>query len=76
LAALRDAMSGGTVCRCPEAKKPIKDRRWYVYQRHCNHSAFSGYKETRSQYSGLCCDKCRAHWRTKADYVHDLADAT
>lgn len=69
-------MSGGWVCKCPEAKKPLAERNWRVYQRYCNHSAFSGYHYTPSRYSALCCESCRAHWRTTAAYVDKVRDAT
>jgi len=65
-------MSGGKVCKCPESKKPIKERRWGVVDRNCNYSAFSGYHKTYSDYSSLVCLECRAYWRTKAAYVYSL----
>lgn len=48
--------------------------RWRVRQRNCNHSAFSGYHETPSQYSGLVCLECHHTWRSKAGYVKSIAD--
>lgn len=65
-------MSGGEICRCPESKKPIKERRWGVTDYKCNHSAFNGYHWTPSDYSALVCLECRAIWRTKAAYVDDI----
>ena len=65
-------MSGGDACKCEERKKPVKDRNWEIRQYMCNHSAFSGYHRTPSDYSGLRCKSCRAVWRTKADYVYEL----
>lgn len=65
-------MSGGSACRCPESQKPIAVRGWWVTQRHCNHSAFNGYRETYSRYSALTCEKCPACWRTTAAYVGQL----
>jgi hypothetical protein len=62
-------MSGGKACRCDNPQ-------WRVIQRHCNHSAFSGYHYTPSAYSSVFCMSCDAHWRTKADYVARLPDAT
>jgi hypothetical protein len=67
-------MSGGQTCRCPESKKPMAERRWHVYQRHCNHSAFNGYRYTRSDWSSIGCAACHMTWRTKAAYVHRLPD--
>jgi hypothetical protein len=69
-------MSGGRACTCEERKEPMKSRRWRVLQRHCNHSAFNGYHYTPSYWSSLMCARCHTVWRTKASYVHDLADAT
>lgn len=62
-------------CQCGERKKPVKDRRWVVYQRNCHHSAFSGYHRTYSDYSTVKCNGCGAVGRTKAAYVRDLPDA-
>lgn len=63
-------------CKCVERRKPLKERRWVVVQRQCNHSAFSGYYWTPSEYSEVLCLNCDAIGRTKADYVFDLRDAT
>lgn len=62
-------MSGGQSCKC--AKKHLR-----VFQRYCNHSAFSGYQRTPSAYSSIRCLRCGAIWRTNAKYVPDLADIT
>lgn len=67
-------MSGGYACQCAESKKKVTDRRWRVTQRQCNHSAFSGYAYTSSEYSALKCLECRAVWRTKAAYVGLVPD--
>lgn len=67
-------MSGGTSCQCAQRKLPAGERRWVVVQRHCNHSAFNGYRQTYSDWSCLRCRECGALWRTKASYVHSLAD--
>lgn len=69
-------MSGGAACNCPERKKHVVVRRWRVMQRRCNHSAFSGYRETPSDYSSVTCLACGRVWRTKAAYVSELLDAT
>lgn len=65
-------MSGGTACKCEEASKPIAERKWRVHTYRTNYSAFNGYKATRSDYSGLECDRCGMSWRTKAAYVEQL----
>lgn len=67
-------MSGGPACSCPERQRPIKERRWVVTDRNCNHSAFSGYQQTPSDYSEVWCLACQAHWRTTARYVDELRD--
>lgn len=48
--------------------------RWRVRQRRSHNSAFAGYRETPSSYSGLVCLRCGATWRTKAAYVDQVAD--
>jgi hypothetical protein len=53
---------------------PVVQRRWFVLQRRCNHSAFSGYRYTSSDYSCVQCHACGTVWRTKAAYVRDLKD--
>jgi hypothetical protein len=68
-------MSGGYKCSCEESKKPVvKERRWFVMQRECNHSAFNGYHYTPSRYSSIICVVCIRSWRTRARYVDDLKD--
>jgi hypothetical protein len=66
-------MSGGTVCKCGRRDA------WLVTQYYCNHSAFSGYQHTPSDYSEVMCDLdaggCGAVWRTKAGYVDELPRA-
>ena len=62
-------MSGGRSCQCPESKKPIAERAWRIIDYKCNYSAFSGYRQTASDYSKLRCSKCRTIWNTKANYV-------
>jgi hypothetical protein len=49
---------------------------WVVLDRYCNHSAFNGYHETPSDYSAVKCLRCLHWWRTKANYVRQLRDAT
>lgn len=52
--------------RCPRCKsKALR-----VEMRHCNYSAFSGYKRTPSRYSALRCLDCGAYWRTRANVAH------
>lgn len=67
--------SGGQICRCPESKKPLLERRWRVTQHRCNHSKFNGSRWTPSAYSALVCDAphCSGGWRTKAPYADTLA---
>lgn len=65
-------MSATVSCECGERKKPINKRQWIVYQDHCNHSAFNGYRRTYSDYSGIHCEACGKFWRTKANYVGKL----
>lgn len=67
-------MSGGQICRCPESKKPLLERNWRVMQYRCNHSAFSGWQYTPSDYSAIICDapQCNGCWRTKASYADAL----
>lgn len=65
-------MSGGYSCKCDESTRAPKYRRWTVMQYRCNHSAFSGYHYTHSDYSEIRCDVCHARWRTKAAYVEVL----
>jgi hypothetical protein len=48
---------------------------WVVVQRECNFSAFSGYRQTPSDYSGIRCTRCDRYWRTRAKYVRSLPDA-
>jgi hypothetical protein len=69
-------MSVSFSCHCPERRKPIAERNWGVYQRYCNFSAFSGYHQTPSDYSGVVCLSCRATGRTKAAFVSALPDIT
>jgi len=67
-------MSQGTSCKCPESKKPVKDRRWVVLQRNSRCSAFDGYRPMFSDYSAVQCHACGTVWRTKADFVLSLPD--
>ena len=65
-------MSTSFGCQCEERAKPVDERNWWVRQYLCNHSAFSGYHYTRSDYSEVVCGTCHASGRTKASYVHRL----
>lgn len=65
-------MSGGTRCRCPESKKPLKERAWICTQYKSNRSAFSGYRYTPSNWSAIVCRGCHRMWRTKADYAGEI----
>lgn len=53
-----------------------KPEQWRVLDRHCNYSKFNGSRYTPSAYSACKCLKCGAVWRTKADYVALMCDAT
>lgn len=66
-------MSQGTACHVREHRE---QGRWVVLQRHCNRSAFNGWRETWSHYSEIRCLECGAIWRTRAPYVELLKDAT
>ena len=68
-------MSSGVRCECSVASEAIAEKRWVVVQRNCNHSAFNGYRQTPSDYSGIRCLRCGTFWRTKAQYVRRLSDA-
>jgi hypothetical protein len=63
-----ESMSGKVACKC-------RPRNLVVTQRRCNHSAFSGYRFTPSDYSAVKCLECGQHWRTKAGYVRDFPGA-
>lgn len=63
-------MSQGTHCTC----KPRDKKNWVVVDRHCNYSAFNGYRGTHSAYSAVRCLVCLFSWRTKSDYVASLPD--
>lgn len=67
-------MSQGTSCKCPESKKPMRERRWFVLQRNSRCSAFDGYQHRFSDYSAVQCYGCGTVWRTKADFVLSLKD--
>jgi hypothetical protein len=69
-------MSVAFGCKCPERKKPVRERNWVVTQRYCNHSAFNGYHYTPSDYSTVVCLSCRRSGRTKAAYVYELKDGS
>jgi len=63
-------------CHCQERKKPIGDRNWEVWHRHCNYSYFERPQGCwhPSDYSLVYCKTCTALGRTKAKYVDDLPD--
>lgn len=65
---------GGWSGTSADCKAPMSD--WRVMDRHCNYSAFNGGHYTPSQYSACKCLSCGHIWRTKADYVALLADAS
>jgi len=47
-----------------------------VWQRNVSFSAFNGYRRAYSDYSLIHCLACGALWRTKANYVNRLRDAS
>jgi hypothetical protein len=49
---------------------------WKILHWQHNHSAFSGYRETNSDYSEIVCLECHRTWRTKAEYVNTLSHIT
>lgn len=61
-------------CRCRERDKPANRRAWTVWQRHCSHSAFNGYRRKVSQYSTVRCLVCGALGRTRARWVDQIPD--
>jgi len=65
-------MSESFGCKCEERRKPLAERAWVVLDYKCNHSAFSGYHHTPSDYSCVACLKCLKQGRTKAAYVASL----
>jgi hypothetical protein len=69
-------MSQGYCCKCPESKKPARERNWVVLQRNGNASAFNGYRWQHSDYSCVQCHACGFVWRTNARYVVTLQDGT
>jgi hypothetical protein len=77
-------MSGGSMCECSgfhgttkrQAKQAYREKHWRVVQYKCNHSAFSGYHYTPSDYSCITCTVCGHFWRTKAAYVGTLKRVT
>lgn len=66
-------MSAHNPCTCEGTRKE-RMKNWGITQYRCNHSAFSGYHYTSSDYSAIRClgAGCLGMWRTKADYVDDL----
>lgn len=65
-------MSKSFNCKCKERDKPIAQRNWEITQYRCNHSAFSGYHYTPSDYSTIHCKTCDSWGRTKAAFVKQL----
>lgn len=68
-------MSQGNSCKCPESRKPVKERAWMVTQRNQRCSAFDGYHPMWSTYSCVRCKACHACWRTNARFVDWLPNA-
>lgn len=62
-------MSAGLACPYREEHFAY----WWVRFYKCNHSAFSGYQFTLSDYSEVVCEGCGGNrWRTTAAYVEQL----
>src|SRR5262249_22524388 len=60
-----------------DGHKPNRPPRlWRVLQREGNASAFNGYRWQPSDWSSVSCLRCGAVWRTKANYVQFLDNAT
>ena len=55
-------MSMGKTCVCDKTKRR-------VINRNHNHSAFSGYAYSFSEYSKVICIDCGQTWQTKSKYV-------
>lgn len=68
---LKHPIYNSSSMRC---EAPIE--KWRVLDRNCNYSKFNGSRYTPSAYSLLLCMKCGWHWRTKANYVTEVTDAT
>lgn len=60
-------MSQGLICDSTCHGRERENVR-IVHHRH-NHSAFSGYHWTASDYSQVVCLKCGTYWRTKAEWL-------
>ena len=72
-------MSRGPSCRVPTSRDiptPSGYHRHVVIARNRNNSAFNGYHDTWSQYSGILCLETFRVWRSKGAYVNDLPDIT
>lgn len=65
-------MSASFNCKCPERKKPLKDRKWRVLVHKWNYSSFVRKGGEPSDYSTVVCDNCNGCGRTKAKYVEEL----
>jgi hypothetical protein len=72
-------MSTSFGCNCPERKKPIEQREWYVTEYKWNSGAFTSGHGERSEYSSVWClgkDCTKGVGRTKAKYVEKLRRLT
>lgn len=69
-------MSQSFGCKCPERKRPVKERNWEVWKLYCRCSAFDGYSIKSSEFSTVHCLSCGKAGRTKAAYVALLKPAS
>lgn len=58
-------------CKCT-GDKTLVMANWRIVDYKCNHSAFSGGRCTRSDYSSFVCGACLEYWRSKANYVYKI----
>ena len=65
-------MAVGFSCKCPERKKPVKQRNWVVTQYKWNSGDFVVDGGEYSDYSEVRCLSCCSRGRTKAQYVESL----
>lgn len=59
---------------CQDPRQHRAGGAWRILHYKHNHSAFSGYRETDSDYSEILCLECHRTWRTKAKYVSTLPE--
>lgn len=67
-------MAVGFGCKCPERKKPVRERNWVVTEYKWNSGAFVTNGGEYSNYSEVRCLHCCARGRTKAKFVDSLKE--